>query len=379
MDARRTHIDRLATILLLSALVLRQRLIAIALTCSLGACGRIGYDRVNIGRADAQSLPEDDAGDAGMNDRDSASPDTGDSMADGGAELDATEPLDAEPGCSLPVRATGGTESVIQVNSVDWKVHTFDQTGDDAFTIECSDSLTVVEYLVVGGGSGPLSAPGFYLAGGGGGAVNTGSVLLAPGVHPIRVGAGGAGIDLPGELSSAFSIESPGAPTVANGPGGGGASGSSAFQGGLSEGHSGSGGGAGAGGSGGNADWGNFWNNWYFWGGKGGIGIQSDITGVMLGYGGGGSGQGWHFNVNTSNSKSGGASYPGDFRALATDGGGTAVHCPVGGVLDASCGVPLEGYDPRPNSGGGGSDVNRIPVNRSGADGVVIVRYPLSR
>jgi len=139
--------------------------------------------------------------------------------------------------------------------------------------------------------------------------------------------------------------------------------------------HSGAGGGGGAGGPGGNADWGAPYGNFYFWGGQGGVGVSSDISGTMLGYGGGGSGQGFHFNLNGVRIQNA-VTVTGDYRALGVDGGGTAVHCPLGGPLNGTCTIAVESTPPRPNSGGGGADVYVMGLAaRGGADGIVIVRY----
>lgn len=270
--------------------------------------------------------------------------------------------------------ATGGTESTIDTGGKTWRVHVFTSVGDSTFTVVTSDGKTQVEYLIVGGGAGGItgggSNPWYYHAGGGGGAVQTGALVVSAGSYVVTVGQGGAE-DQDGGSSSALGVTAKGGSTVNNGAGGGGTSGAG-LAGGLSEGHGGSGGGGGAGAVGGNADWGNTWGDYYFWGGKGGAGVTSDITGQLLGYGGGGSGQGWHFNVNSSISKNGGAPITGDFRALGTDGGATAVHCPTGGTL--GCTGCCVGSPPRANSGGGGADYKP----RSGADGVVVVRYPIA-
>ncbi len=269
--------------------------------------------------------------------------------------------------------ASGGSESTIDVAGVPWRVHTF--TSSASLVVDCTGDVMPVEYLVVGGGAGAVTAPSFYAAGGGGAAVVLGETMLDPGDLPIVVGRGG-GEALPGEASSAFGVTAAGGTTTRTTSGGGSASGAESV-GGASEPHGGSGGGGGAGGVGGNADWGDPYGNSYFWGGRGGAGVSSDLSGVMLGYGGGGSGQGWHFNTNGFRTQSG-VMVVGDFRALGVDGGATAVHCPPGGVLDASCPVALESTPPRPNSGGGGADVYVMGQRaRGGADGIVIVRYRL--
>jgi hypothetical protein len=271
---------------------------------------------------------------------------------------------------------TGGVESTIDVQGMAWKVHVFTVSG--TLGVTCEDASTnppSVEYLIVGGGAGAKSDAGYYHSGGGGGAVLSGATTLTPGDVAIIVGKGGAEA-ADGEASHALGLVALGGTAAHTSAGYGGVSGAGTAGGACTV-NGGSGGGGGAGGPGGNADWGD--GNYYFWGGRGGAGIASSITGQTVSYGGGGSGQGWHFNVNGTRIQNGVTSF-GDYRALGSDGGATAIHCPLGGTIDsAACPMPLDDALPSPNSGGGGADVYvNGPAVRDGADGVVVVRYPIS-
>lgn len=138
-----------------------------------------------------------------------------------------------------------------------------------------------IEYLVVGGGAGARSGSG-YQAGGGGGAVLTGTTQLNnTSSYAITVGDGGA-FGASGSASSAFGVTAnPGLVGVSVGVGGTSGSG---FAGGANT-YDGAGGG-GAAGAGGNGTGGTGTRK----AGYGGIGVNSSITGAVVGYGGGGAG-----------------------------------------------------------------------------------------
>ncbi|WP_317657517.1 glycine-rich domain-containing protein [Roseovarius sp. 10] len=99
---------------------------------------------------------------------------------------------DAAYGQSL----TGGSESIITVDGVQYRVHKF--TADGVLNNNSqANSFGAIEYLVVAGGGGG----GVYnLGGGGGGAgqfmegtIGTGNTALIPmGNIDIKIGAGGA-------------------------------------------------------------------------------------------------------------------------------------------------------------------------------------------
>ena len=67
-----------------------------------------------------------------------------------------------------PIQATGGTVSDVNINNVNYRIHTFTNVGNSTFNVTNAGSDGKVEYLVVagGGGSGTDGAGG----GGGGGA-----------------------------------------------------------------------------------------------------------------------------------------------------------------------------------------------------------------
>ncbi|HMO07718.1 MAG TPA: hypothetical protein PKD10_08725, partial [Paracoccaceae bacterium] len=85
-------------------------------------------------------------------------------------------------------RASGGTQSHVQVGPLWYRLHTF--TAGGTLTVTRAGSL---EYLVVGGGGGGAGATGSPGGGGGGGGVRAGATLVSPGAIAVTVGAGGAG------------------------------------------------------------------------------------------------------------------------------------------------------------------------------------------
>jgi len=286
------------------------------------------------------------------------------------------------------VSATGGTESTITVDGVDYRVHTFTSSG----------TLTVteggeVEYLVVGGGGGgggiPNASGGSAGGGGGGGyrcsvagessgggASAESPLTVTAQQYTVTVGSGGAGgvgaqLGSSGGSSSFGSITALGggggsAQTIDNdgaaggsgggarqaGTGGAGTSGQG-FAGGDSSGSDGvssGGGGAGAAGTSGSGDT----------GGDGGIGVASSITGQSVYRAGGGGGSGG----NTSPIFGG---------AGGLGGGGTAPSS-----------VRTNGVNGTANTGGGGSGASggtgtAAANGGSGGSGIVIVRYEISQ
>jgi hypothetical protein len=243
-------------------------------------------------------------------------------------------------------------------------------TEDSGFTTITGNGNIIVQngtvrvnYFAVGGGG---SGGGGRAGGGGAGGLQTGTMLLVPGVYSVTIGAGGAGTG--GGATSGFT----GSPTIisaqgitmitANGGGAGsrdstGGTGGCGGGGGQSNGAGGTatqgfnggnasfggGGGGGIGGAGGNSSGGIP--------GNGGIGLT--YNGKQYGGGGGGSA----FNTNASDSVGGSASFGGG-------AGGTA-------IADGN------GKAATPNTGGGGGAASYLTFNwgssGAGGSGVFIV------
>jgi hypothetical protein len=264
--------------------------------------------------------------------------------------------------------ASGGTETVIQLNGVYYRVHTFLTSG----------TLTVtrggdVEYLIVGGGGGG----GRYWAGGGGAGgllTNVGGAPLALTAqsYPVVVGNGG---------SAQTSGSSNGA-TGGNGDnssfvgltaiGGGGGSGSIAGS--LNGSPGGSGGGAGGSGStgtGGAAT-----------SGQGNAGGNDVFT--PGGAGGGGAGAAGQASVNSSTAGSGGAglssSITGSSVMYAGGGGGSNATPGNGGAGGGGSGATdsVAAGNGSPNTGGGGGGGSNPRGAGTGGSGIVIARYAIS-
>ncbi len=242
---------------------------------------------------------------------------------------------------ALPWAEGGDNVYTISASGTNYRVHEFTTPGSTNLTFTRGGN---VEYLVVGGGGGAGTESGMYPYPGGGGQVVTGATTITSQSYPVIVGSGGAYRDSNiagdnGLSSSIFSITAnPGLGGRSSGTTGG--SSGSGFSGGNRQG-CGTGGGGGAGGPGGNAlpSCGNNGT-----GGAGGIGIQSNITGTLLGYGGGGSGVSWNQGSGP-----------------VVDGGGMVGlginHVAIPAIF--------------PTRGGGGGSW------QSGGNGTVIVRYEI--
>jgi hypothetical protein len=211
---------------------------------------------------------------------------------------------------------TGGIESDVTVEGVNYRVHAFTDVGD--LTLECVGTVTL-EYLVIAGGGGGGSGR----AGGGGGAGGyLAGAIDVSGSVPVTVGGGGA-VENPGGnsvLSTVTAVgggggghgESPEAAGQAGGSGGGG--GFKNIGGGAGTPGQGNDGGAarsgnwiaggGGGGAGGVGTPGTGDNEGV--GGNGGPGLDSDITGTTVTRAGGGAGNGEHHD-GTAGSGGGGA------------------------------------------------------------------------
>jgi len=243
--------------------------------------------------------------------------------------------------------ATGG----IITQSGAYTIHTFNSSS--SFVLNKSKTI---EYLVVGGGGGSGSM------GGGGGSVLTGTLSnLSSGSYSITVGYGGGGTTswggtgATGGTSTFSSISSAGGgggdmyhltpdTTAPEGDALGGTSGNGNVGFGVAYWTLGGGGGAGA----------------ISTGFRGGIGINSSISGSSVGYGGGGGG--------------------GGYNALGETLSGSTLHEGFlygGGGFGGSV-APTSGATAVANTGGGGSptiyDGTNLD-NRSGGSGIIILRY----
>lgn len=254
--------------------------------------------------------------------------------------------------------ATGGTESTITVDGVNYRLHVFTTNG--TFTVT---SPGEVEYLIVGGGGGGGSNSTGTRGGGGGGGggLLTGTSTVAAQNYAIVVGSGGSkGVNVAGAIgqnSSFNSIVAVGGgggggdggglhPATVGGSGGGGGSHNNVSLGAAGttgQGNAGGnnssaspfpgGGGGGAGASGTNGA-GSI-------GGNGGAGLASSITGTSVFYAGGGGG--------------------GTFSAGTGGTGGVGGGGNGNSVVAGSAGTDGLG-------GGGGNQAD-------GGDGIVIIRY----
>ena len=259
-------------------------------------------------------------------------------------------------------QATGGIEQTYTQNNIQYKSHTFLETGD--FTVISPDGI--VDILVIsGGGAGATSGLGeggtHSGAGGAGGMVVETGKLIQQGVKVVTIGAGGASQSVAGDASSITNF------TYTASVGGGRGAGY--------------GGHGGAGGSGGGAGCGN----------HGGLGGGGGTSGQ--GFNGGGS---TDRNSNSSGTSGGGGGAGGaggtptagpgagnDYRTGAQifyAGGGagstgvTSSSVGAGGVGGGGGGSSRNG---EVNTGGGGAAHSN--PNGLGGSGIVVIRYDINQ
>jgi hypothetical protein len=289
------------------------------------------------------------------------------------------------------VTATGGTVTCCG----DYKIHTF--TAPGTFTVTNAGTAggsNTVSYMVVAGGGGGKSGPGYGGTGGGGAGgfregkassdCYTASPLNAPtGLpvsvqgYPITVGGGGA-VSAGGSAgnngsNSIFSTITStgggtggaGTPAGTGGSGGGGNENNSGAAGNTPpvsppQGNSGGNGSppAGGGGAGGGGATVAGSNACGAFGGDGGAGATSSINGTPTARGGGGGGGAQSGPVDTSPDPASGGSGGG--------GNGGAGPGPDPGQSAGTSGTA--------NTGGGGGS-SRNPIAGSGGSGIVIIRY----
>jgi hypothetical protein len=293
--------------------------------------------------------------------------------------------------------ASGGTTSTATDGDTTFRIHRFTTAGSSSFVVTNPGNLGPAEYMIIAGGGG-----GGALGGGGGaGGYLTGTVVLTTQTYPIVVGLGGTGADAGGigqngGNSSAFGVTAIGGGGAGSHAGGfvstGGRSGGSGGGGGDNGDAGGTGGagtagqgfagargipgipgsqriGGGGGGSastgsegaslgwGGNGQGNAILGTMYHWAAGGGAGGYTSSTGGRGGYGGGGGG--------SVNSGSGGAGGAGAWQGSGANG--TTGDNRDGGTAAANSG-----------SGGGGNSWSDPSNARTGATGIVVVRYPIS-
>jgi hypothetical protein len=250
----------------------------------------------------------------------------------------------------VPVEATGGTESIITLNGIRYKTHTFTASGNFVVTKE-----GVLKALVVAGGAGSSwiqNATG----GGGGGEVLELPVAVSINTYPMVVGLGGYQVAgyVPatnGQNSTAFSLTARGGTaSQANTTGGN----SGNFLGGTQGASNTAGGGAGA------AEAGK--NGTTTKAGAGGNGYLSSISGTPTYYGGGGGG-GASIDMVSAVFGEGGLG-----------GGGRGAQ----GVNDGS----RPSTDGTPNTGGGAggnAKTGTYPsyLGKLGGSGIIILAYQI--
>jgi hypothetical protein len=268
--------------------------------------------------------------------------------------------------------ATGGIIQEYTLNGIDFRSHTFLETGD--FTVVGSSGI--VDVLVVsGGGSGTqagLQEGGTHAgAGGAGGMVRETGLIITSGVHQVIVGAGGANNFSEGESSDIENLAHTNSigggkggnfganqgPPLNGGSGGGGQcfdqgstpggagvpgqgnnGGPGSDRNSFSNGTSGGGGGAGAAGQ-------NF---------NGGIGLENNFRdGADIFYAGGGAGT------------TGATSLSGRATGTLGGGGGSGPNGIQGVVNTGGGGAAMANF-------GGGS-------NGSGGSGIVVIRYDINQ
>ncbi|WP_157972223.1 InlB B-repeat-containing protein [Pleomorphovibrio marinus] len=260
----------------------------------------------------------------------------------------------------VQVVAIGGVVTDVEIDGVDWVVHTFPESGEFE-VIEGGE----IEYLIVGGGGGGGSRA---RSGGGGGAGDVIQAIeeIGVGIYSVTIGNGGAG----GASSAALRGEN-GGDTVFNsqtaiGGGGGGASVN------ISS-------GAGRNGSSGGG------------GGQGSTGGSPGIGGVAQGINGHNGGNAFPIGQATQNDLDnraggggGGAGGPGGNASFATGGiAGLGIQLSISGTTmtyakggrGGSATETANETAPNTGDGGDGSHQASFSEGKNGGSGVVIIRY----
>jgi len=302
-----------------------------------------------------------------------------------------------------PITANGGAitnytaDGTNGLNGVQYRVHSFTTVGSSNLNVTDPGTDGLVDYLIVAGGGGG----GFDFGGGGGAGGYRSSVMgefsgrntspepqfiVEEQSYTVSVGAGGNGgfsndQSTNGQNSSFFGI-------VATG-GGGGANGSGPRAYGPPK-IGGSGGGGGG------------WDQNQVSGAAGlsnegfdgGAGVQSNSTSSPYGAGGGGgAGQNGLSSPNNNSAGKGGDGIPSRITGIMVyraggGGGGTYPSTAVGGSGglggggNGASGININGQNGSPNTGGGGGGNSggggTNTFGGAGGSGIVIVRYPIT-
>jgi hypothetical protein len=285
-------------------------------------------------------------------------------------------PLEPSASPLIAPVATGGSTTTTVVGDTTYRVHSFTTAGSSAFTVTTAGNTGQAEYLIVGGGGGG----GGYGGGGGAGGFLTGNISLTATTYPVVVGAGGARGTQQytsggnGGNSSVFGV------TAIGGGGGGhynqnpGLSGGSGGGGGIAE-TSGSNGGDGGAGTAGQ-------------GNNGGRSVGLRTSGVYRGGGGGGGAGGpGSDSYSTNNGGFGGPGILNNITGTATwyagGGGGKSGQSTTGapggsGVGGNGGNDSTAATSPAQNTGSGGGSGVGDSLSTAGANGIVIIRYPIS-
>ncbi len=266
--------------------------------------------------------------------------------------------------------ATGGATTT----SGAYMIHTFTSTSTTSSFIP-SQTISNLDYLIVGGGGagGGASAGTYSSAGGGGGGMATGTISsLSSGTYTITVGAGGLGVvNGSGNRGATSSISGPS--TLIEAPGGGGGGGTN-----MAGGNGASGGGS----SGTNATYGVAYTLTPMQGRNGGAGNSTTCSNGGGGGGAGGVGAAgaclvW---VNTTTGGYGGpglsSSISGSAMFYSAGGGGMSSSSGYSGgssIGGGRNGVQATNYT---GAGGGGLGGASAIAGGYGGSGIVIVRYP---
>lgn len=318
--------------------------------------------------------------------------------------------------------ATGGTVTDINVDGVDYRLHSFTDVGAHTFTTSAIAKDLPVDVLIVAGGGGS----GWDLSGGGGG----GGVVyleqevdIPAGSYSIYVGDGGDGSSTyygraeingeNGENSEAFGYVAVGGGGSGfqngnsqgnSGGSGGGSAGTATSSGGASSqptsvtglfassavGYGSAGGASGgaapnypAGGGGGAGQAGQSPSGASSAGGKGGDGIQINIDGNNYYWGGGGGGASHTDSAGGGNGGLGGGGGGAGTAGSSSggSGGGQAINSGGNGYVaaDGSSVFPPPQVGGTNTGGGAGGAHNNNPSGNGakGGSGIVMVRYPI--
>ena len=328
---------------------------------------------------------------------------------------DAVLPVPPPPPPDVFISATGG-DSVL--TDGDYKVHLFTTTGPHTFSVSQIATGTApnnIDYLVVGGGGGG----GSHVGGGGGAGGLVSNHLSMPSLNPrvsrqptpsgglpatgdyaITVGAGGAGINSPGQ--SPPQTGSQGTPSTLNGLAGGNitAVGGGGGGAGFSEGQ---GGNVGSGGGSGHNNHGSLPGPTYSTtispqtqgyeggtahnphqrggggGGAGGFGQYGGPTGFTLTITGsaqifaGGGGGGAYTGTGTAGNGGPGGGGGGSKQSGGSGGNGGPGYNPGGNGTQGPGAAGANGGNN--TGGGGGGSAHPIGTGGTGGPGIVIIRY----